>query len=78
MNVVQPAGMEGEVKLVAAITLESIADAVVAEGLATRDEIDENVRALYGVARDPRTVVALPRIVQAWGYQSPAPVDRIE
>jgi SAM-dependent methyltransferase len=68
MNVVQPAGMEGEVKFISAITLENIADAVLAEGLATREEIDRIVAALYDFARDSRTVVALPRIVQAWGY----------
>ena len=35
MNVVQPAGLTGEVKLISPITMESIADAVETEGLAS-------------------------------------------
>ena len=33
MNVVQPAGFDGEVKMIAPITLEAVADAVIAESL---------------------------------------------
>ncbi len=40
MNVVQPAGLTGGGKLIAAITTESIAGAVLAEGLAWRAELD--------------------------------------
>ena len=39
MHVVQPAGFDGEVKLIGAITLEAIADAVVGAGLATTAEL---------------------------------------
>jgi 2-polyprenyl-3-methyl-5-hydroxy-6-metoxy-1,4-benzoquinol methylase len=67
MNVVQPMGTEGEVKLIDPITMESIADSVLEEGLATQAEIEEIVEALYRVAADPGTVAALPRIVQVWG-----------
>ncbi len=41
MKVVQPAGFEGEVKLLAPITLEAIGDSVVEAGLATEREIDD-------------------------------------
>jgi hypothetical protein len=67
MTVVQPAGMEGEVKLISPITMENIADAVIAESLATKEEIDGVVAELYAFAKDPGTVMSVPRIVQAWG-----------
>jgi SAM-dependent methyltransferase len=72
MNVVQPAGMEGDAKLVTPVTMENIADAVIAEGLANESEIREIVEELYDFARDPRTVMSLPRVVQAWGHKPPA------
>ena len=43
MNVVQPAGTQGEVKLLNPLTMENIADAVLAEGLASCVEIDQIV-----------------------------------
>jgi hypothetical protein len=75
VNVVQPAGMtpeghEGDVKLVSPLTLENIADSAVAEGLVTRDEIDAVLDELYRLASDTTTVLAIPRIVQAWGYRA--------
>jgi SAM-dependent methyltransferase len=69
MNVVQPAAFEGETKLISAITLENIADAVYAEGLASPDEVEALIAALNELARDPNVVVGLPRIVQAWGHR---------
>jgi SAM-dependent methyltransferase len=69
MNVVQPAGIEGEVKLINPITMENIADCVLAEGLATRNEVDRVIVELYELSRDSRTVVSIPRVVQAWGYR---------
>lgn len=70
MNVVQPAGIEGEVKLMAALTVENIGEAVVAEGLASLDEVRQLAEELYAFARQPDTVISLPRIVEAWGYLS--------
>jgi SAM-dependent methyltransferase len=67
MHVVQPAGTEGEVKLVGPITMEYIADAVLAAGLASRAEVEQIVKELYVIAEDRKRVVSLPRIVQAWG-----------
>src|SRR5262249_36132350 len=69
MNVVQPAGVGGGVKLVNRITMENIADAVLAAGLATSAEVDQVLAELYEAARDSRTVMSLPRVVQAWGYR---------
>jgi ubiquinone/menaquinone biosynthesis C-methylase UbiE len=70
MNVVQPAGAEGEVKLLTPLTMENIADAVLAEGLASRAEIVQLVAELYEFARAPGTVGAGPRVVEAWGYRT--------
>ncbi|MDX2171036.1 MAG: methyltransferase domain-containing protein [Deltaproteobacteria bacterium] len=67
VQVVQPAGLTGEVKELSPLTLESIVDALVDEGLATADEVAATVRDLYAFARDPGTLMSLPRIVQAWG-----------
>jgi len=65
--VVQPVGLQGEVKLLNPLTMQNIADAVLADALATREEIDDLVRQLYEFAADPDTLAGTPRIVQAWG-----------
>jgi SAM-dependent methyltransferase len=64
--VVQPAGIDGEVKLIAPITLEAIADAVLAAGLATHDELAETVDDLYAFAADDESFMSIPRVVQTW------------
>jgi SAM-dependent methyltransferase len=71
MNVVQPAGFEGEVKMIAVITLENIADALIAECLSSRGEIDVMLRDLDALARHRRTVMSLPRVIQTWGVAAP-------
>jgi len=70
VSVAQPAGTEGEVKLVNALTMENITDAVLAEGLASRVEIDQIVAELYEFARAPGAVGSGPRVVEAWGYRA--------
>jgi ubiquinone/menaquinone biosynthesis C-methylase UbiE len=67
MNVVQPAGTQGEVKLLSPLTMENIADAVLAEGLASRAEIDQIVAELYAFASTPGTVGCAARVVEVWG-----------
>lgn len=71
MSVTQPAGLDGEVKLLTPLTMENIADAVIAEGLAGRTEIDQIVGELYEYARTPGTIGCGPRVIEAWG-QRPA------
>lgn len=71
MNVVQPAGFDGEVKLIAPITLEAIAGAVLAEDLATVDDLNRTVDDLYAFAATEGTVLSIPRVVQAWGRRAP-------
>jgi len=75
MTIVQPAGIEGDVKFMTAVTLENIADAVLEDGLASRQEIDGLIQELTRFAENPRTVAGLPRIVQAWGRR-PAKMER--
>ena len=72
VHVVQPIGTEGEVKLLNAITMESIAGAVLEDGLTTREEVDRLVRELYAFAADPNTVAGVPRVVQSWGRRASA------
>ena len=69
INVVQLAAITGESKLMAPLTMENIADSVLAEGLASRAEVDRLVHELDEFARDPHTVISGPRVVQTWGYR---------
>jgi SAM-dependent methyltransferase len=65
MNVVQPAGTTGEVKMITLLTMENIADAVIAEGVASRAEIDQLVAELNEFANTPGTVGCMPRVVES-------------
>src|SRR5204862_7403114 len=56
-DVVQPAALEGEVNLVAPLTMENIADSVVSSGLATPAEVERIVTELYEFARRPRVIL---------------------
>ncbi len=66
MNVVHPAGAEGEVKLMTPITMENIAANVVSAGLASERDVKEIGEALYTFARTPGTVCGAPRIFEVW------------
>jgi SAM-dependent methyltransferase len=70
LNVFQLAALEGEVKLLSPMTMESIADAAVADRLATREECGRLVAELYDLACNPRIVVGIVRVVQAWGRRT--------
>ncbi|WP_417391820.1 methyltransferase domain-containing protein [Gimesia sp.] len=67
VSVVQPMGLQGEVKLLNGLTMENIADAVLEDDLASPAEIDEIVKELNDYAADPRTLAGVPRVVQVWG-----------
>lgn len=69
MNVVQPAGIDGEAKVVTPLTMENIVDSVLAEGLSDEAELDRLIDELYAFARQPGSVLSIPRVVQAWGYR---------
>jgi SAM-dependent methyltransferase len=70
MHVVQPAGTRGEVKSISPITLEAIADAVLAAGLTTPQQLVQTVDELYAFAATDGTVLSIPRIVQAWARRT--------
>ena len=67
MRLVQHAALEGGIKLLTCVTLESIAEAVVADDLITEEKLRETIAELYAFARDPHTVLGGPRVFQAWG-----------
>jgi hypothetical protein len=67
LSVVQPMAMEGETKLISALTLENIAGAVLEDGLASATEIADLVGELRAFAADPTTLAGVPRIFQVSG-----------
>jgi SAM-dependent methyltransferase len=67
VNIEQPAGFDSDVKLLTALTFESIADTAVAAGLANAGELDELMHELHSFAARPDTILTLPRMVQVWG-----------
>ncbi len=67
MHVVQPAGFSGEVKLMPALTLEAIAEAVVSSGLAERGGGHGHGRRALRHRGEENLVLSGPRVVQAWG-----------
>ncbi|GAA4649882.1 methyltransferase domain-containing protein [Kistimonas scapharcae] len=69
MAAVQNLGMEGDIKLISAITMENIADSLLNDGLASTSEIDEIITELYAFANNPDTIAGMPRVIQAWGYR---------
>ena len=67
LNVIQPAHMHGEGKLMAPLTMSRISDALTTEGLATEIEAQRILTELNDVAADSETMISLPRIFQVWG-----------
>jgi ubiquinone/menaquinone biosynthesis C-methylase UbiE len=70
LNVIQPAHINGEGKLMAPITMSRISDALTAEGLATESEVQQILTELNHAAGDSETVISLPRIFQVWGRRA--------
>jgi ubiquinone/menaquinone biosynthesis C-methylase UbiE len=56
----------GKAKTLCVLTLEAIAPAVLAEGLAAADELETTLTDLAAFVADPETLVAQPRIFQVW------------
>jgi hypothetical protein len=69
---VQPAGLDSDIKLLIPLTVENIAASVMEDGLATSAEMDRIIADLYAFARDPHTVMSIPRVIQAWGRKAAA------
>lgn len=58
----------GEVKLIPAITMENIGEAVLHDGLYSQAELAAIIKQLYRMADDRTTLTGMPRIFQTWGY----------
>lgn len=76
-NVFQPVHAEGPGKQIQAVTMERIAPALLRNGLATAGEIAEIIDSMHAFAADPRTLVAMPRIVQGWGRREGKATSRL-
>lgn len=70
VSVAQPLGIDGEVKLINAVTMENLAGSLISLGLTTHGEVDRLLRELYDIAADPETVAGMPRVVQTWGRKA--------
>jgi precorrin-6B methylase 2 len=66
-NVFQLVHAEGTHKQIQVVTMEKIGPALLRDGLATSEEIEEIVGSMQAFAADPETLVATPRMVQVWG-----------
>jgi len=64
IHVAQQAGLTGEVKVIVPLTLENTSEALIAQGLATAEEVNRLVDELYDFAQDSSTLMSMPRIVQ--------------
>jgi SAM-dependent methyltransferase len=68
LNVYQPAEfVGGDIKLLVALTLDSVAQPALETGLTNSDEINAASKRLHELVKDDNTVMSMPRIVQAWG-----------
>jgi hypothetical protein len=67
VDIAQPTFRQGEGKLLAQITMEGVREAVVGAGLASHEEVDSIVSELDQFARNPRTIMSIPRTFQVFG-----------
>jgi SAM-dependent methyltransferase len=70
MHITQPAGWNGDVKRIQAITLAATRHAILAAGLASPEEVDAVVDQLHALAERDDTIVTVARIVQSWGWKA--------
>lgn len=63
VSVAQPSDVAGDVKLLNALTMENIAEAVLNEGLATREEVEQVVFGLDACTRNSTTFASVTRTI---------------
>lgn len=68
--VAHPSDIDGDVKLVAALTMEGIAEAVLNDGLATPEEVRHLVSVLNENAHDRGVFASITRVIQVWGRRA--------
>ena len=66
-NVAHPAGMSGDVTLIAPLTLAAAAESIVANGVATAVDVERLQADLDALSADQDRFVSMPRVVQTWG-----------
>lgn len=66
LTVVQHIAVTGEAKTMPYRTIESTAETILAEGIATPAELESALAGLSALASDDTTVVGTPRTIQAW------------
>jgi predicted O-methyltransferase YrrM len=64
--VAHPSDVDGDVKLLNALTMENIAESVLSDGLAISEEVDHLVSALNASAHDKATFASMTRTIQVW------------
>lgn len=67
VDVVMPTFRTGPGKSIARITLANIADASIASGMTTQEEVDHLLREITRFEEDPTTIISTAQIVQVWG-----------
>ena len=70
LNVIQPAHIRGEGKMMTPLTMARISDALITERLATEEEVHQILIELNQAAADCDTVMSLPRVFQVWGKRA--------
>ena len=66
MRMFHPTAMEGGIKHLICVTLESISTKVIEDALAAPSELRQTIDELNAFASDPRTVLGGPRVFQVW------------
>jgi hypothetical protein len=70
ISVGHPCDVDGDAKLLNALTMENITNTVVNDGLATSNEVAELLAELEECARDRQTFASVTRIIQVWGRRA--------
>ena len=66
INVVQRVYVTGEAKTMPWNTIDAAADAIIAGGVASREQVDAALADLGRFLEDPTTLIGTPRIFQCW------------
>jgi SAM-dependent methyltransferase len=66
MRLVQRVDLDGEAKTLPLLTIDATADAIIAEGIASEDELQAARASLEEFTNDLATVVGGPRVFQLW------------
>jgi SAM-dependent methyltransferase len=67
VRIAQPANVDGPNKQLQQLSMANVRTAVLGAGLAEPDEYDAAHAAVKAFTDDPTTIVASPRMIQAWG-----------